>query len=57
MAKTLDADKLMIRLPEGLRKLIKIAAAKNERTMNAEVIYHLKRAYGAENEKTDATAS
>lgn len=39
-------DKLIIRLPGGLRDTIKRAASENERTMNAEVIYHLKRAYG-----------
>ena len=49
-------DKLMVRLPEGLRQKIKIAAAENGRTMNAEVVYHLKRAYSTENEKADATA-
>jgi len=57
MTKAQDADKLMIRLPEGLRKMIKVSAAENERTMNAEVIFHLKRAYGvAENEKSGTTA-
>ncbi|MGV1768805.1 Arc family DNA-binding protein [Agrobacterium vitis] len=50
-------DKLIIRLPDGLRATIKKAAAENERTMNAEVIYHLKRAYGAENEKSGNKAS
>lgn len=39
-------DKLIIRLPDGLRETIKKAAADNERTMNAEVVFHLKRAYG-----------
>jgi len=58
MEKPQDADKLMIRLPDGLRKKIKVSAAENERTMNAEVIYHLRRAYGVQaNEKADATAS
>jgi plasmid stability protein len=57
MAEKTSAEKLMIRLPEGLRKTIKVSAAENERTMNAEVIYHLRRAYGVKpNEKADATA-
>lgn len=54
MSKVQDADKLMVRLPDGLRKAIKLAAAENERTMNAEVIFHLKKAYGLENEKAEA---
>lgn len=43
-------DKLIVRLPDGLRQTIKENASANERTMNAEVIYHLKRAY-SEKEK------
>jgi plasmid stability protein len=51
------ADKLMLRLPEGLRQKVKIEAAMNNRSMNAEVIYHLQRAYeGAQNEKSGTTA-
>ncbi|MGV2123985.1 Arc family DNA-binding protein [Agrobacterium vitis] len=50
-------DKLIIRLPDGLREVIKRVAAENERTMNAEVVYHLKRAYSAENEKSGKKAS
>ncbi|WP_322886616.1 Arc family DNA-binding protein [Sinorhizobium medicae] len=57
MVNAQDADKLMIRLPEGLRQKIKVAAALNERSMNAEVVYHLKRAFGAlEKEKGEAPA-
>lgn len=56
MRKAQEADKLMVRLPDGLRKAIKLAAAENERTMNAEVIYHLKKAYSLENEKSGTTA-
>lgn len=55
MRKAQEADKLMLRLPDGLRKAIKLAAIENERTMNAEVVYHLKRAY-AETEKAGASA-
>jgi len=47
------ADKFMLRFPEGLRQQIKIEAAKNNRSMNAEVVYHLQRAYQRpENEKS-----
>lgn len=48
-------DKLLIRLPDGLRDTIKKSACENERTMNAEVVYRLKRSYGAfENKNADA---
>ena len=54
------ADKFMLRFPDGLRQQVKIEAAKNNRSMNAEVVYHLKRAYeraALENEKSGTTAS
>lgn len=39
MAKTSnDSDKFIIRLPDGMREMIKAAAVKNGRTMNAEVV-------------------
>ncbi|AXV15814.1 hypothetical protein CYG48_08960 [Neorhizobium sp. SOG26] len=38
-------DKFMVRMPDGLRTAIKLAAIENGRTMNAEVVYHLKRIY------------
>ena len=49
-------DKFIVRLPEGLRETIKRSAEDNERTMNAEVVFHLKRAYSAENEKSGTPA-
>lgn len=48
-----DADKYIVRMPEGMRDHIKVEAAKNKRSMNAEIIYQLERAYGA-NEKSEA---
>lgn len=51
-----QGDKFVIRLPEGLREVIKREADKNERTMNAEVIFHLKRAYGEGRGQGEATA-
>ena len=51
------ADKLMLRFPPGMRQLVKIEAAKNGRSMNSEVIYHLRRAYESlEKEKSGTTA-
>ena len=49
-------DKIMIRLPNGMRDFIKAQAAENGRSANAEIIFQLKRAYGA-NEKSEAPAS
>ncbi|CAB4327681.1 MULTISPECIES: Arc family DNA-binding protein [unclassified Brucella] len=49
-------DKIIIRLPDGMRAFIKSQATENDRSMNAEIIHQLKRAYGA-NEKSEATAS
>ena len=48
-------DKFTLRFPDGLRDLIKEKAAKSERSMNAEILFQLKRAYGA-NEKSEVTA-
>lgn len=34
----MEKDKFMLRLPEGAREQIKILAAKNRRSMNAEIV-------------------
>ena len=50
-------DKVMVRMhDEGLRKMLKIRAVNNERTLNAEIIYLVKKGLSAEacQEKTDA---
>lgn len=44
-------DQMQIRLPNGMRDFIKEKAKENNRSMNAEIIHQLKRAYNAENEK------
>lgn len=41
------ADQFPIRMPEGLRDRIKMIAASNRRSMNAEIIFHLERIYPA----------
>lgn len=38
-----DSDKFMLRLPEGMRSDIKQKAANNERSMNSEILYLLKK--------------
>lgn len=41
------ADKYIVRMPPGLRDKIKEEAAKAGRSMNAEIVHHLMRAYDA----------
>jgi hypothetical protein len=36
-----ESDKVMLRLPEGLRPLLKAEAARNRRSMNAEIVVRL----------------
>ena len=40
-----EQDKLMIRLPPGMRSAIKVAATRNRRSMNAEVVFHLEKIF------------
>ncbi len=42
-----DANKFIVRLPDGMRDRIKEIAAENQRSMNAELVYQLKRIYGS----------
>lgn len=43
------ADKFILRLyDEGLRKHLKVRAARNDRTLNGEILYLLKRGLAAE---------
>lgn len=39
------SDKFMLRLPDGMRDRIKLAADKNGRSMNAEIVVTLEKAY------------
>lgn len=48
-------DQFNLRFPEGLRETVKDQAKENGRSMNAEIVFQLKRAYGA-NEKSEVTA-
>lgn len=49
-----SSDKYMIRLPDGMRDKIKINAAINRRSMNAEIIHYLDLALATQNEKGPA---
>ncbi|WP_442907486.1 Arc family DNA-binding protein [Kaistia sp. MMO-174] len=46
-----ELDKIMVRLPNGLRTRLAVAAKANYRSVNAEVVSVLQRLYGA----TEAT--
>lgn len=37
-----DKDKVMLRLPDGWRTALKVSAARNERSLNAEILFRLK---------------
>lgn len=41
-----QADQFVLRLPDGYREAIKIAAARNRRSMNAEILVHLEAVFG-----------
>lgn len=46
------ADKFLMRFhQDGLRKELKVRAAQNERTLNAEILYLIKRGLDAERAK------
>lgn len=49
------ADKYILRLhDEGLRKELKVRAAQNERTLNAEILHLIKRGMQAEQQPQGA---
>lgn len=41
---------LGVRIPPELKRKIKIAAAREDRTMNAQIVRHLREIYGTEGE-------
>ena len=48
-------DRYIVRMPEGMRDKIKEEAERNHRSMNAEILFQLNRAYrGPETQKADA---
>lgn len=40
-----ESDKFMLRLPDGMRERIKTVANENGRSMNAEIVHTLEKAY------------
>lgn len=51
-----NSDQFSLRFPDGMRSLVKEIADQNGRSMNAEIIYQLERAY-SEKTKSEALAS
>lgn len=49
------ADRMNIRLPDGLRDTLKVMAATNRRSMNAELVFHLERALESATAATGAS--
>ncbi|WP_327211986.1 Arc family DNA-binding protein [Rhizobium beringeri] len=50
-------EQYIVRLPDGMRDKIKERAEHNQRSMNAEIVYQLSRAYAQdETQKADAAA-
>ncbi len=51
------SDMYNLRLPNGLREVIKDSARRNQRSMNAEIIFHLSTVFTeTETKKADARA-
>lgn len=52
-----NSDKFPLRLPDGMRDQIKSEADRSNRSMNAEIVFQLSRAYAQpETQKADARA-
>ena len=54
MATGRESDKFMLRLPEGMRDLIKAAADTNKRSMNAEIVVRLEKTLLSDEMRTRA---
>lgn len=46
LAPSRTLDQFVVRFPEGMRDAIRRKAAESERSMNAEIIFHLRKALG-----------
>ncbi|QRZ15401.1 Arc family DNA-binding protein [Paracoccus methylovorus] len=40
-------ERYIVRMPDGMRDRIKAMAGENERSMNAEIVFHLRKAIAA----------
>lgn len=52
-----QADKFVIRLPEGMRDRIRQNAEANRRTMNAEILHYIDKAMASETKTTTKQGS
>lgn len=52
-----NADKFVVRLPDGMRDRIRVNAEANRRSMNSEIVHYLDRALAAEEAKGPAEAA
>lgn len=52
-----DADKYIVRLPDGMRERIRQQAASNRRSMNAEIVHCLEQTIDLESEDRAASTS
>lgn len=51
------AEKVMVRLPSGMRDMLRQRALASRRSMNAEIVHYLDRALAAGDEKGPAEAA
>ena len=56
MSKNEREGMIYLRLPDGMRDRLKVAAAINRRSMNAEVVIRLERDFARENESPAGSA-
>jgi len=49
-----DVGRILVRLPESLREMIKETAEENYRSINAEIVYRLIQTYSVKTKKADA---
>ncbi len=49
-----NQDQFMLRLPEGMRQQVKDAASREGRSMNAQIVQHLREIYTTEEEGSTA---
>ncbi|MBN9334909.1 Arc family DNA-binding protein [Devosia sp.] len=52
-----EAEKYIVRFPDGMRDRLRQQAKANRRSMNSEIVHHLDRALAAENENGPAATA
>lgn len=54
--KRTNSDKFMLRLPDGMRAQIRVAAEENSRSMNAEIVARLRASFDSSDPEIRALA-